>query len=59
MKTKEMIEARLLEMFSKLKQAREHEKLAQTGPDQAVALQRQARLEGNIGALEWVLRENE
>lgn len=56
MKTEEQILARLVELNSRLDVARRHTKQAQTGSDQATALQIQARLEGNIGALEWILR---
>ena len=57
MKSKEQIVARIAELNSRLEIARRHTAATQTGSDHCVALQKQARLEGNIGALEWVLRE--
>jgi hypothetical protein len=57
MKNTEQIIDRIADLGVKLAAARQKTKAAQTGPDHAVALQQQARLEGNIGALEWALRE--
>lgn len=56
MKTQEQIAARIAELESKLAQARNEAMRAKEVTELRVADARIHRLEGNIGALEWVLR---
>lgn len=58
MKTAEQIRLRIDELTEFMKDARRELAKVQTGADQSVGQAKVRRLEGNIGALEWVLRND-
>lgn len=57
MRTSEQINTRIAELNSKLVEARRQATMAQTGDFREMAEMKIYRLEGNIGSLEWALRE--